>query len=181
MSGKMKSNVYIFLFNQIDENVICIEVNILTITTEKYFLRCRSFAIWGRMMFLSIPLHWWSCNSGCNGCSARSSLSRHLPYCPHSFSYSEYLHPATSEEAIYRINVKISRLVKHLNIDCNISGYLPPPINHSEEKICRTDVKMPRLVQRLDVSCNISGEWCQWCQPFKVNWKAISALKAFSR
>ena len=40
---------------------------------------------------------------------------------------------------------------------------------------------MSRLVQHLNVSCNISGEWCQWCQPFKVNWKAISALKAFSR
>ena len=132
MSGKMKSNVYIFPFSQIDENVISIVVNILTITTEKYFLRCRSFAIWGsRMKILSIPLHWWSCNSGCNGCSARSSHSRHLPYCPHSFSYSEYLHPATSEEAIYRINVKISRLVQHLNVDGNITAIfrdtsLPP-------------------------------------------------------
>ena len=54
----MKSNFYIFLFNQIDENVIFIEVNISTTTTEKYFLRCRSFAIWGsRMKILSIPLH----------------------------------------------------------------------------------------------------------------------------
>ena len=119
----MKSNFYIFLFNQIDENVIFIEVNISTTTTEKYFLRCRSFAIWGsRMKILSIPLHWWSCNSGCNGCSARSSHSRHLPYCPHSFSYSEYLHSATSEQAIYRINEKISRLVQHLNVNCNISA-----------------------------------------------------------
>ena len=52
MSGEMNSNVFIFFFNLVDENVIFIEVNIATITTEKYFLRCMSFAIWGRMKSL---------------------------------------------------------------------------------------------------------------------------------
>ena len=119
------------LFDCFDGHAIVVVIILIFLKMQNIFWDVGHLQYGAAGWWRSIPLHWWSCNSGCNGCSARSSHSRHLPYCPHSFSYSEYLHPATSEEAIYRMDVKMSRLVQHLDIDCNITAIfretpLPP-------------------------------------------------------